>query len=378
MKVALLHNTIAPYRHTLFEKLSEFVDLTVYYCSVKHRMRKWDLWPRNYNYKYKILSRLPLKTPIGVISLNSSIVKELLVNRPQVVVLGGYVDPTMWLAFVVGKLLKIPIVYWTEGINEPRSILGIITKPVRYLFAKKSDACIAQGNRAKKHLELIGVYNADIFIAHNCIDNELLIQLSQQFEKDKNHLRKQLGFNEKRLLLFVGQLIPRKGVFDLIKIYEKIIQKRKDTGLVVLGSGPLKSQLIAMVSKYGLSSVHFVESGISFSELIKYYSIADLFVLPTLFDLAPLVINEAMACRLPIVVYNAAGNSDELVIPGVNGEIIETGDIETFTESIVRILNDEKLRKKMSKESRRIVTSVGSVDQAVKGFLKALKYALQK
>lgn len=86
-----MHNTIAPYRHPLFEKLSQNLDLIVYYCSVKHGLRHWALWPRNYNYKYKI----PPRISVGEFCINPSIIKELAVNRPQVLVLGGYVDPTM-------------------------------------------------------------------------------------------------------------------------------------------------------------------------------------------------------------------------------------------------------------------------------------------
>jgi len=378
VKLAIVHNTIAPYRHPLFEALSQDLDLMVYYCSVRHSSREWDLWPRNYDYKYKILPRIPFKTSLGSNSLNPSIITELVLDKPHVIMLSSYTDPTTWLALAVAKLLKIPLIYWTEGIKEPESILGIITKPIRSLFAITSDACLAQGNRTKEYLESLGVDNASIFIAHNCVDNELLIDWSQQFKKKKNLLRKQLNFHEKHLVLFVGQLIPRKGVFDLMRIYEKVVQKRRETGLIVLGSGPLKSQLLSIVSKNKLINVHFVESGISLSELVKYYSIVDLLVLPTLFDLAPLVLNEAMACGLPIVVYNAAGNAYELVIPGVNGEVIETGDVEIFSEAIVRIISDEKLRKKMSKESIRIITSVSSVDSTTTGFLKAIEYVLKK
>lgn len=373
LKVAFIHNTIAPYRHPLFEALSEFVDLTVYYCSVKHGKRKWDLWPRSYDYKYKILPRIP----IGDRSINPSIIKEIILNKFDVLILGGYIDPTNQIVFALGLILKIPIIYSTEGIKEPRSIFGIITKPIRYLFAKKSDACIAQGNITKKYLRSLGAANAKIFIAHNCIDNELFIRLYQQFEKDKNHIRKRLGFNEKYLLLYIGQLIPRKGVFDLIKIYEKVIQKRKDTGLIILGSGPLKSQLLDIISKKGIPGVHFIEGGISFSELIKYYSIADIFVLPTLRDLAPLVINEAMACGLPIVVYDSAGNAKQFVFSDNNGYVIKKGDIDTFSKSIIEILDNKQLRKEMSNNSRKIITTIGSVEKAVNGYIEAIKYCIK-
>ena len=68
VKVALVHNTIAPYRHPLFEALAKIVDLTVYYCSVWAHFRRWDLWPRNYTYRFRLLPRIPIKTPVDEFS----------------------------------------------------------------------------------------------------------------------------------------------------------------------------------------------------------------------------------------------------------------------------------------------------------------------
>ena len=72
VRVALIHNTIAPYRHLLFEELAERVKLTVNYCTVKHASRAWDLWPRNFNYEYKIPQRIPIKLLTEEASLNFS------------------------------------------------------------------------------------------------------------------------------------------------------------------------------------------------------------------------------------------------------------------------------------------------------------------
>jgi len=378
VKVILIHNTIAPYRHPLFEELSKKVDLMVYYCSVKHSFRKWDLWPRNYDYKYKLLPGITIKTPIGEFSFNPAIIKEVVKNIPQVIIISGYVDPTMWTAFIVGKLLKIPIIYWTEEIREPRSIVGIVTKPIRYLFIKKSNALIAQGKRTKEFLESWGVHSDRIFIAHNSVDNDLYIHLSQEIRRNRNNIRNMLGFHEKHLLLFVGQLIPRKGISDLIQIYMKVKKRKKDLALIIIGSGPLKEIILKAIQEHDLDAVYLIESGISFQDLVKYYSIADIFILPTLFDLAPLVINEAMACGLPVIVYDAAGNTDDFIISGLNGYVIRKGDVESFSESIIRVLDDERLRKRMSEESIRIITSVGSVNSTVNGFLKSIEYVLRR
>jgi hypothetical protein len=87
----------------------------VYYCAVKHVSCAWGLWPWNYKLS-------------GEASLKFSIIKEILRSRPDVVMIGGYVDPTMWLALFTAKLLRIPVIYWTEGMKEPQSLLGVLTR----------------------------------------------------------------------------------------------------------------------------------------------------------------------------------------------------------------------------------------------------------
>ena len=107
-KVFILYYTMAPYRHPLFEELSKDLDLTVYYLSKKHNLREWEIWPRSYSYNYKILPRIPFKTPFEEeISFNPSIIKELLMKKPDIVIFYGYLDPTLWLALVFCKLFKI-------------------------------------------------------------------------------------------------------------------------------------------------------------------------------------------------------------------------------------------------------------------------------
>ena len=169
--VAIVHNTVAPYRHVLFEELSRYLDLRVYYCSLKHSSRKWDLWLRTYDYEYKILSGLLLKTPVGQLSVNLSVVKELFLNRPYALLLGGYENATMWLAFAVGMLLRIPVVVWTEGMREPQSILGAVTKPLRILFFKKSNAVVVPGRLSGNYVISLRV-DAEKVIALSRIEAE--------------------------------------------------------------------------------------------------------------------------------------------------------------------------------------------------------------
>jgi glycosyltransferase involved in cell wall biosynthesis len=374
VKVILIHNTIAPYRHPLFEELSKKVNLMVYYCSIKENLREWDLWPRKYDYKYKVLPRVFIKTPFGELSLNLSILKEVIRNKPNVIIISGYTDPTTWVAFAVAKLLKIPIIHWTEGVKEPQSILGIITKPLRMLFVKKSNAIIVPGKLSKSYVISLGADAEKVFIARNVIDNKLFLDLSHKYRSCKDELKSQLGFKGKVVVLYVGQLIKRKGVEHLIHAYGKLKQEYDNLALIILGGGPLEYYLKNLSSSLKLKDIKFVPSGMKLEELIKFYYSADIFVLPTLEDIWGFVINEAMACGLPVISTHASQAATEMIRLGENGYIIKPADSNELYDALKNLIIDPELRRRMGEKSREIVMQEFDLSAMVQGFLSAIEY----
>jgi len=377
VKVAFIHNTIAPYRHPLFEKLSQTTDLIVYYCSLKHSSRKWDLWPRKYDYKYKILPRIPFKTPFSDYSLNPSIVKEIIENKPHVIIIGGYVDPTMWFALAMAIILEIPIIYWTEGVKEPKSFFGTVTRPLRLLFSRKSKAIIVPGRRSKNYVISLGINEEKVFIAPNVIDNKFYIDLSQKYRLHKEKLKAQLGFKDKVIILYVGQLTKRKGVEYLLQAYTRLEQEYNGVALILLGSGVLEPYLKSLANSLRLQNFIIKRSGLNLIELIKLYSAADVFVLPTLEDIWGFVINEAMACGLPVISTYASQAAVEMIRFGENGYIVKEADSNQLFSVLKNLVKDPRLRKRMGEKSRELIMHDFDLSLMVEGFLSAIKCCIK-
>lgn len=376
-KIAIIHNTIAPYRHPLFESLSKDFDLIVYYCSVRATLHKWDLWPRNYNYKYSILPRIFLRTPIGNISINLSIIKKLILNKPHSIVLSTYTDLTTWIAFVMARLLRIPAIYWTEGIKEPTSLIGKISRPIRTIFIRNSNSIIVPGRLSKNYVLSLGADPKKVFTAPNAIDNELFIQIQNKSKDGLFDLKSQLGFEGKIMVLYVGQLIERKGVTYLLSAYAKIKKEYPNLAFLVLGNGPLESKLQKIAISKELHDFRIIPSGLNLKELIRLYSIADLFVLPTLEDVWGFVINEAMACGLPVVSTYASQAAIDMIDSGKNGFIVKPMSSEELYFAIKFLLCNPKLRAKMGDMSKEKVSTEFSVIQMKNGFISAIEHSLR-
>lgn len=376
LKLAIVHNTITPYRHPLFERLSENLDLIVYYCSFKHSFRKWDLWPRNYVYEYRLLPGIQLMASTDEVSFNPSIIKELITNRPDMLILSEYTSPTVWLAFAISKLLKIRLIYWTEGIKEPESFIGISSRPLRTLFAKTCSSIIVPGKLSRNYVISLGADATKVFVAPNVIDNEFFIKTAEEFRLHKEKLKGQLGFRNRTVCFYLGQLTKRKGVEYLLLAYSKLEQECGNTALLIIGSGPEESDLKKLAVALNIKNVQFIGSGLSFKDIVKFFSIADIFVLPTLDDLWGFVINEAMACGLPILATLAAQAAQEMVHHGANGYVVREGDSEVLYTALKDLVSDPVRREQMGNWSVEIAKHNFDVPSMVKGFLCAIQHSI--
>ena len=373
MKVLIVHNVIAPYRLPLFELLHDdpSIDMEVFYCSTGANLFRWDAAPRKYRYRYEVLPCLIQKFSF----LNPTVVFEIAEKNPDVIIVDGYVDVTMQWAYALGKVSKIPVIFWIEGVREPRSFLGLISRPIRMFFIKEADAIIVPGRLSRDYVISMGADKSRVFIAPNCIDNDFFIVHSSKYKKNKEGLKKELKVNKDKVILYVGQLIERKGVEYLIRAYRKLKQEYEDVALIIVGSGPLRNQLNYMCNANGISDVHFIESGLKLTDLIKYYSIADVFVLPTLFDVWGFVINEAMACSLPVISTKNAQAAIEMIRQGENGFVVNEADEEELYSAIKNLLGSGELEF-MGRKSLEIVRTKFDPSLMKQRFTEAISYAL--
>jgi glycosyltransferase involved in cell wall biosynthesis len=378
LKVILVHNAIAPYRHAVFETLAQKVDLQVYYCSDLPRPWRWDQWPRNYNYHFSVLPKLAVKSSIGEFYLNPSLVGVLLRKKPNVLIISGYTDPSMWLAFVLGRLLRIPIVHWTEGIEEPKSLLGLLTRSIRSLSVQKPDAIIVPGKLSMEYAVGLGGQRESVFVAANSMDNELYNRLSDKYQSQKEKLKAEIGFTGKIVILFVGRLVKEKGITYLLEAYRRLKRKNPNIALVMVGYGDMYDSIKRLLQQNNITDVILTGAIESSEEIVKYYSLSDIFVLPTLHDVWGFVINEAMLCGLPIVATSASQAALEMIHPGVNGYIVKKANSEELYAAIQSLVSDDKRREEMGKRSREIANDEFSVQHMTDGFLKAIEYSLNK
>lgn len=155
-------------------------------------------------------------------------------------------------------------------------------------------------------------------------------------------------------ILFIGRLIPRKGFQYVIRALPRIRTRTAvPFEIDVVGSGAMRSHLDNLAAQLGVSHLLKYSGTIPYDELHRTYQSADVFVLTSESEGMPCVILEAMACGLPVVATNVAGNQ-EIVQEGVNGFLVSVGDTERLAEVLGLLVRDTALRRRLGNESRRL------------------------
>lgn len=353
IKVVILHNILSPHVAYVYKELAKKVDLAVLYCAEKEDNRKWKERPEGF--KYKILPNLPLKfkgKDLFTYFINPTIISELSKMKPDVVIACGWDLFAYQIACAYCKLKGIKFILWAGSTDNERGLKRLLSKPLVKLIIKGSDAYIAYGTKAKEYLENLGAKKEKIFISYNTTDINKYKNLIDKYKKQISITKRQLGLEDKKIVMFYGQLIERKGPDFLIKAFKIAKQKNNNLSLLIVGSGNMRLELEALIKKLQLDDVKIAEDP-GDEEVCKYYAAADLFVLPSREEVWGLVVNQAMAGALPVIVSDKVGSGLDLVTNDENGYIIPVGDEKILAESIIKILNDSRLQKKFSLQSRK-------------------------
>jgi len=160
-------------------------------------------------------------------------------------------------------------------------------------------------------------------------------------------LRKKLGMEGRIVILMMRIFRPEYGIEDFIKALPKVKRDCPDAKVLMLGYGPIEEELKQLASKSGLDDFICWTGYVPQQEVVKYINISDIYVSTSLMDGSSSSLLEAMACGLPVVVSDIAGNV-EWVEDGVNGLVVKRADPDSIAAGITRLLRDEALRRSMS------------------------------
>ncbi len=155
---------------------------------------------------------------------------------------------------------------------------------------------------------------------------------------------------KKNQMLFVGSLIPTKGVNRLLSAWRDVSARHPDWEFVIVGDGCERPRLEAMVADAAMSNVRF--EGFQRNPT-PYYRAASIFVMSSDFEGWPMVLGEAMSHGCVPVVYDSFAAASDIIDDGVNGRVVRHFKQKAYAAAIDELIGNENIRIGMAEAARR-------------------------
>jgi glycosyltransferase involved in cell wall biosynthesis len=221
--------------------------------------------------------------------------------------------------------------------------------------------------------KIVQLYNVDaakIRIIPNGVDVQI-------FKPNINSklLRREFGLNDKPCVLFVGNLIPRKGVHFLLEAAKHVLRENNKVKFLIVGEGPLKKHLIGQSKKSNIYKNFLFLGNVPDHLLSLLYNCADVFTLTSIQEGQGISLLEAQASATPVVAFDIGG-VNEIVVNKKTGLLVKPDGYE-LADAILKLLSDEVLREKMGNYAREFICKNFSWSRCAESMLKVYREAIE-
>lgn len=348
-RLVLLTEIIAPYRIPVFNALAKCdgIDLHVIFLAENDpSLRQWQIYKNEIQFPYRVLRSWRKRIGTHNVLVNSGLGSALEDAKPEVIVCGGYNYLASWYGLFWARHKRIPFLAWVESTANDRRSRNPAVEFLKRRFLRSCSGVVVPGKSSFEYIRCNSVSEDKITTAPNAVDTELFACRAAAARKEAIARRRALGL-PLRFFLYVGRLVAEKGVFELLRAYGTLsAESNTQVGLVIVGDGPARAELMRRAPG-GVLFKGFVQR----DDLSSYYGLAEVFVFPTHTDTWGLVVNEAMACALPIIASKAAGCVADLVENGWNGRVVPPQNVEELALAMTALAQDEQLRVTMGQHS---------------------------
>lgn len=382
-KIMLIHNILwSHYKAIVFSELDLLIraqgdELYVVHIAPKGGTQKNLGEPNNqlHRYNYKLLFNADYEE-IGATKKSVAVWREIYLYRPDVIILPGFGEIPFWFALLAAKVLAIPPILTCDStaMDQPAAWFKTTLKK---LFVSACNAAFCYGTKSKEYLLSLGMSNSSIYTRCQAINNAEFETLWRKNLPQRQSLTAASGFKP-RNIIFVGRLVPLKNLVRLINAFNDVKRNEElasDWGLIVVGDGPQHEELSKLCLESSAEDVHLV-GGKNWNETPLYYSLSDVFVLPSTSEAWGLVVNEAMICGLPVLVSDRCGSAYDLVENGKNGFVFNPLDEQELADYLRFFIKNPDKISKMGERSRAIMTEY-TAENAAKQMLLGINSVLE-
>lgn len=369
MNIAALTTVSSPYiiaRYSVFATNFSGCRLSLIEFGRVSTIYDWKSSELTSPYQRIILFEEPSETQ-PVYRLAISLLSELNKLQPDAVIIAGYANLAMLSALLWSFWQQKPAILLsaTKEDDTPRSRWK---EGLKSWILQGFKAVLVGGQPHKRYLEKLGVAADSIFMGYNVVGNEVF------HSSAINSLARPL---RKPYFLSINRFVPKKNLLFMISAYAEY---RKVVGshawdLVLCGDGELRPQIEQTIFDLGLEGTIHLPGFLQQDELLPYFAHASCFIHTSIQEQWGLVVNEAMAAGLPILVSNRCGCFEDLVLEGINGFGFDPENSQQLIYLMVKMSSGEVDLKAMGDAALKHIQKF-SPDYFAQGLTQAIEYAL--
>lgn len=295
-----------------------------------------------------------------------------------------YIDPDTIVFYGNPRefsLSVLMIYYWLTGrkfnVHGMFHRIGgqtLLSKNYYRFIGLTADKCFTYSRKGAEVLLSLGIKSEKIKIIGTAIDEKKSIYHKSQINEEVlNDFKKENGLFNKKLVLQVVRLSKIKKPEMLLKVAARLQKSHPDIMFVIIGGGELYGEMQDEIQKLGLNDTVLLLGPIYNEEILSYwFSAASIFVMPTCIGLSA---HHAFSYSLPVITDNNLLNQAsefEILADGLNCLLYEAGNIKSFEEKILAIIDNPLLQSFLSKNALHTVKYIHSLENKCQNYLNAL------
>jgi len=371
LRVAHLVSHPIQYFTPLYQSLAQRDDISLkvffnagktlgeYFDSGFNRLIHWNLDLES-GYNYYLSAKGKLRTPPTGFDwrLDMGLIVQMIGGNYDAFWLHGYSSLNALVLIAFGVLSNIPV-FLRDDANflTPRSLVRKLVKRMLLPLLFRSVIALHVGVKNQEYFQYYGAKRLYPFCY--AVDNDRWRLAYDRFRCSRENMRARFGIeDDEAAILFCGKLISRKGPLLLLEAFDQL-RKTSKCHLLFVGDGELRETIEIRIKEKSIPNVYLL-GFLDQENLPSAYVSADLLVVPSTEDEPwALVVNEAMNFALPIIASSRVGCAADLVKDGVNGFVVEAGNLESLVTSLAKLIGSPQQRREFGKNSRRLVADYG-------------------
>lgn len=360
-----------PYRAPLLDRIaaSGEIELTVVYAARTVAGRTWTVEPEH---RAVFLDGVTIPGLHGALRhdypVTPGIWRVLGESAPDCVVVSGWSTFASQAALAWCRVRRVPYLLLVESHDDGpkpgwrRRVKETIVPTV----VGGADSVLVTGSLARDSVVSLGADPARVRVFANTVDVERFGDLADRLSARREELRAGFGLGQDDVaVVTVARLAPEKGI-------DVLLRAAGERPVLVVGDGPERERLEALARDLGIRATFTGDRPLE--GVLEAYVAADVFALLSSHEPWGVVVNEAAACGLPLVLSERVGAARDLLRDGENGFLVPAGDVDAAADALTRLASDPGLRERMGARSRELVRGFG-YGPSVDNLLAALREA---